>query len=220
MDNEFRSQIEEQFYRYLLRRGYPPNAIVFEARLSDRFRPGFAINDPERDQRLAYFEVKGAISRANQHEMFEQIKAYADAARGIPVYLATPARSPTFEEPFDFYFVDKENQVQVFPKELFPTFRSLASDAVASRKEKVEESRETTKDFLQWACWILAVLTVILGVADFFFERTGVELISGTRLTLFGVAIALVIIPFAQKLKILGVEYERLSRPSDRKPKS
>ena len=40
--------------------------------------------------------------------------------------------------------------------------------------------------------------------------QSGFVTISATQLALIGVAIALVIIPFSRKLKILGVEFERL----------
>jgi len=188
--------------------------VVFEPRLGEMHRPDFAVTDPVFDQRLAYFEVKVQLTPATQHRVFVQLKAYANAARavGASVYLATPAQVPTSEEPFDFYRVDKDDSVQPLPQSLFPNYRSLSSDVIAIRKEKIESSREKTKDHFQFACWFLAGVVLILTGLDFIFDRYMIELIDTNRLTLLGITVALIVIPFAQKFKILGIEYERYMR--------
>ncbi|NJK93296.1 MAG: type I restriction enzyme HsdR N-terminal domain-containing protein [Blastochloris sp.] len=138
MTPNFHSELEEHFYAYLLNRGYPRDSILFEVRLGDRHRPDFAVTDLSRDQHIAFFEMKAQITPATQSRIFEQIKAYSEAAKavGAPCYLVTPAKSPTFEEPFDFYYVDKDNNVQQLAKELFPSYPSLASNSAATKKSR------------------------------------------------------------------------------------
>jgi hypothetical protein len=58
------------------------------------------------------------------------------------------------------------------------------------------------------------VLTAALAGADFYFkEFRHITLLTPERLTLIGLAIALVVIPYAAKLKAFGLEYERLQTP-------
>ncbi len=223
MPETFHSEAESQFFEYLLKKGYPRDSISFEPRLGDRHRPDFAITDPATDQRLAYFEVKGQIRSDRQVNAFEQIKKYAEAARpsGSSVYLASLAKSPTLDEPFDFYYVNKDNSVEALPRELFPTFNSLAADVLAGRKANLESSREQTRDHFQIVCWILAVVVLALAIADFVCDQKAIELIDATRLTLLGIVVALIVIPFAQKFKVMGIEYERFVRQlKDEKKKS
>lgn len=168
MHENFHSEVEAQFFEYLLKKGYPRDAIAFEPRLGDQRRPDFAVSDPSINQRLAYFEVKGQIRSDRRMSAFAQLKKYAEAAKatGASAYLAALATSPTLGEPFDFYYVGKDDSVQSLPKELFPTYNSLVSDVIAGRKANLESSRKQTKDHFQIACWVLAGVVLLLAIAD------------------------------------------------------
>jgi hypothetical protein len=215
------SEIEQQFYAYLVKRGYPRDSIAFEVQLGDRHRPDFAIIDLFKDQRIAFFEIKAAITPSTQKRIFDQIREYSEAAKnvGAPCYLVTPAKSPTFEEPFDFYYVDKDDSVQQLAKELFPSYPSLASNSVATKREQIDNDTKETKDYFQKVCWNLACLVFIVAIADFICDQKAIELVDATRVTLLGITIALFVIPYAQKLKILGIEYERYLQESRTKTK-
>ena len=104
--------------------------------------------------------------------------------------------------------------IQFDPRE-FPTFASLSSDITASKKDTLQQAKKTATDHFMLTCWILAFVMAAITIADFTLELDGVKLISSTRLTLIGIVVALVIIPFAQKLKILGIEYERWNKPRE-----
>ncbi len=216
MKEPFHSEVETKFFEYLLKRGYPRDAITFEPHLGERLRPDFAITDPLLDQRLAYIEVKNRLRPKSMHQAFEQLKVFAVAAKvvGASVYLAAPSEKPTAEEPFDFYYVDKDDSVKLLPTALLPTYHSLLSDVVATRKAQIETSREQTKDHFRIACWILAAVVFILTIVDFICDLNAIEVMNATRLTLLGISVALIVIPYAQKLKILGIEYERYVQKS------
>ena len=212
----FHSAVETQFFEYLLKRGYPRDAITFEPYLGERLRPDFAITDPVLDQRLAYIEVKNRLMPNGMHQAFKQLKTYASAAKavGASAYLAIPSEKPTIEEPFDFYYVDKNDSVKLLPTELLPTYHSLLSDVVATRKAQIETSQEQTKDYFRITCWILAAVVFILIVVDFVCNLNAIEVMNATRLIMLGISVALIVIPYAQKLKILGIEYERYVQKS------
>lgn len=90
----------------------------------------------------------------------------------------------------------------------FPRSPAVVEGARASVLAAVSKERRRTFDGFKAACWGLALLTLLVGVAD----ATGRFELSPTRLALLGVVIALVVIPFAGKLKVLGVEFERLQK--------
>jgi hypothetical protein len=77
------SEIEQQFYAYLVKRGYPRDSIAFEVQLGDRHRPDFAIIDLFKDQRIAFFEIKAAITPSTQKRIFDQIREYSEAAKNV-----------------------------------------------------------------------------------------------------------------------------------------
>ncbi len=211
MNPSFHSELEQEFHQFLLKKGYPADAIAFEARLGDRYRPDFAITDLSRDRRIAFFEVKGAVDDSVQRKVFAQLIAYSKAARavGAPCYLVVRAKGPAFDKPFDFYYVDSGNSVQPLSPELFPSYHSLSANSVATTKEQIATDIEQTKDRFQTVCWVIAGIFFILAIVDFFCDQAAIELVDSTRLTLLGIVVALVVIPFAQKFKILGIEYER-----------
>jgi hypothetical protein len=67
--------------------------------------------------------------------------------------------------------------------------------------------KQTVSDQLKWICWLLAGACTALGLIDFFWQEKGI--LNPSRLALIGVVIGLVILPFAQRLKLLGMEFER-----------
>lgn len=222
MEEHFNSHVESQFFEYLLKRGYSRDSIMFEPYLGNKFQPDFAINDPGSAQRLAYFEVRGSLYQVRGEKYLKRLKAYSAEARAIntPFYIVIPSDNPTETEPFDFLFVNEQGDFETLPKELFPTFRSLSSDVIATQKVDVKVLREKTKDAFQVVCWTLAGSAILLVIVDFFCDLYRIELIDSTRLTLLGVIVALIVIPFSQKFKFLGVEYERLNKTQSETSKS
>ncbi len=81
----------------------------------------------------------------------------------------------------------------------------LASGDRAVAIEETKEVRRGSIDAFQCLCYLLAVALSVALVLDF------LEVIDWTqpRILLLGAAAALIIIPHAAKLKILGVEFER-----------
>ena len=53
-------------------------------------------------------------------------------------------------------------------------------------------------------------------IADFVCAQYEIELLTTERMALLGACVALVVIPFAQKFKGLGIEWEKAKRDEDR----
>lgn len=58
-------------------------------------------------------------------------------------------------------------------------------------------------------CYCTAAGALLVAIADFVLKQRGVTVLTAERLTLLAVAAALVIVPYLQKFKALGVEIER-----------
>jgi hypothetical protein len=77
----------------------------------------------------------------------------------------------------------------------------------SNQKQMVTDQQQTVTGQLKWICWVLAAAVAALGLIDFFWEEKSI--LNPSRLALVGVVIGLVILPFAQRLKLLGIEFER-----------
>ncbi|MCK5594869.1 hypothetical protein KAI19_01675 [bacterium] len=69
-----------------------------------------------------------------------------------------------------------------------------------------ERKRESAFNFFKAICWILSFLLFVVLLLDI----QDIVSITPERLALIGGIVALIIIPFAKRLKILGMEFERL----------
>jgi hypothetical protein len=74
-----------------------------------------------------------------------------------------------------------------------------------------EEKKETTDQFLV-VCFVAAAFAVALAVADFICSRYDIKLLTTERMALVGTAIALVVIPYSQKIKGFGFEFDRAAK--------
>jgi len=79
---------------------------------------------------------------------------------------------------------------------------SSRTSAIGIKNQEIKK----TADWFKVVCWICAVVVVALAICDNIVLFT----ISSTQLALIGVAVALALIPFSRKLKVLGIEFERL----------
>lgn len=72
--------------------------------------------------------------------------------------------------------------------------------------ESVKNKKEIVVDSFKFACWILAFVVLIIGIL----AKLKIFELDATDLTIISIVIALILVPFASKLKILGFEFERL----------
>lgn len=207
------SEIEEQFRSYLLAKGFPANTIIAEPIIGGRSRADIAIIDVKNSELLAAFEIKATSEGHTLRQAFNQLKEYANALKGlgIPIYLVIPARGPTFQEPFQFYKIRLDGEIEEVPNALFPTFEALAAGKGALKKDEIKREQLDTTDQFRRICSYIAILCLFLIVFDIYSANSDwkFEVLTTQRLTLLGAAISLFVIPYAQKIKALGFEYER-----------
>lgn len=209
------SKIEEKFFQHLLELGFPKSSVIYEPVFQPigdgrRYRPDFALLDPKTNELLAIVEIKGRNDSDTLLRAMQQVRQYITALRDRSVrgFVVTPAQSGGF----DFYTLGEDDKPKQVPSSSFLHFESLSSARNAENKEILaEEKKETIDQFLD-VCFSAAAVSVIIAIADFICTRFAVTLLTTNRMILIGVAIALVVIPYVQKFKGLGIEIERAAK--------
>jgi hypothetical protein len=216
MDRESHRLLEQKVVSHLKAAGYPPAALVFEpillpADAGHRYRPDLGILDPERNEFLAVIEVKARVDAAVIEHTAAQLTEYVEAlgSRQIPAFLAvTNVNSDAIE----LFRLGADGKLAECAREEFPSYAQLRSAGSASSKTAVRAGVERTTDRFRLVAWILAFVLLAIVAADVYFkELHKVSVLTPERLTLIGISIALVLLPYAAKLKAFGLEFERVT---------
>ncbi len=182
-------------------------AVARDWSVGGRFKADIAFLDPKTDRPLALFEVRTKRDPKAVQGAVEQLRSFRTALGNvdIPLYVVVGAIPP------EFYRVPAEGAVRgleelVQEKGLPDPGRLLTRGRASTQATQRVERRSTVKLFMA-VCWILAAILVVVLVLDL----VGTIELTPARLSLIGAIAGLVIIPFAGKLKVLGLEFERAS---------
>ena len=194
--------------------GFPEGSILFEPSFEPigagvRYRPDFAIVHPESKEPLAIIEVKGEHVPQGLERGIEQLSRYVDALKdkSIKPFLALSSGS---DGKFTF-FIPEDGKPKEVPSSSLLNYEALLSSRYIEKKEHIsEEKKETTDQFVKVCRWVSFVV-LLLVIGDFILSLYDIKLLTTERMVLLTAAIALIIIPYAQKFKGLGVEWERYS---------
>lgn len=206
------SAIEKQFHDYLVSLGFTPDSIIYEpvfkpSSNGKRYRPDFAVLDTKTHELLAIIELKGTTDQSRLEAALHQVRWYTNQLQNpsVRAYVATPSTGAGI---FDFYQADEDGRL----KKVDPSFleaASLTSASSAEKKEILAEKKKRTIDSFFIVCYAAASIAFLTAVSDFFLGLHGVTVLTPERLILLGSAAGLLIIPFLQKFKALGIEIER-----------
>ena len=215
------SEFEARVAAFLRERGYPEDSIVPEARVESKsgkrvFRPDFLIVDPQREERLAIIEAKAIDLGKSRCSVQDQLLGYSNALAepATETFLVTPGVNGT---DLAFHRLSEDGELEEFPASDFPRFPALIANKLAAGKKSVEQKqKEAADDFKQRCSWIAAI-AFLLVVLDFFLDMKKMEVLNPERLTVLGAISLLLVVPYAAKLKVLGLEWERYNvrRKSD-----
>ncbi|GGB91519.1 hypothetical protein GCM10011352_16960 [Marinobacterium zhoushanense] len=128
----------------------------------------------------------------------------------IPVFLVTPSSNQIF--PFDLYIFDIDGGLIPTDFALFPTFPTLTAEDAAERKSGLRIEKVEAVESFQKVSWVLAFIVFAIVVADFICAQNDIVLLTTERMALIGAVVALIVIPFAQKFKGLGIEWEKATK--------
>ncbi|EOC1344946.1 hypothetical protein ACI09M_004401, partial [Cronobacter dublinensis] len=178
------------------------------------YRPDFAIIDPEKKEYLAIIEIK-PDRLAHSEKSLNQLKRYKQAIGNekIPLFLVTVSSQSDSSLPFSLYSISDSGDLVKSDFNLFPTFRALTAEESAVRKNDIRQKKSETMDTFQRISWSLAVALLLIVIADIRYNFLTTE-----RMALLGACVALIIIPFAQKFKGLGIEWEKVKNSNSKEP--
>lgn len=201
--NTFSSLID-----FLISHGYPKESLMIEWPIDERYRADLAVVDPQTNKPVALFELKRKKTDASFNLAIRQLESYSNALgkEKVPLYVVF---EKTGIPPFEIYYFQKdENKSDIIKISKVPDFLVIKNTIRSKMLAKKEAEQKSTLNYFQIICWIVAFLLFILLILDF----KGIILINAERLALIGAIIGLIIIPFARRLKILGLEFERLKK--------
>lgn len=209
------SLLEQAFFDFLVNSGFEKSSVIFQPRLAktsdiQKFIPDFALVDPKTKSPLAVFEVKSRTNGSLEASL-KQIREYICSLvdRSVLGYVVLPSESG---EGFEFY-TENENGIKKVPVEYLRIASLTLDRSVATKGVLMKEKKETTDQFLR-LCFFISLITFSIALADFIFSIYEISLLSTERMTLLCASIVLVIIPYVEKFKFLGIEIERAQKES------
>ena len=165
---------------------------------------------------MAIIEVKGKII-----DRIDSLKGQLNDYRiaigdtSVPAFLATPSEAYVAEHPFDVFQLKDDGSFEKIDLRLFPTFAALSTNKAVEKKKEISDKKDDiSNSFEIISRWAASTLTVLV-VADFVCSLFNIKLLTAERLTLLGGVVALIVIPYAQKFKGLGIEWEKASTKKD-----
>jgi hypothetical protein len=200
----------QNFINYLKSHGYPENTIAVEYLIDKKYRVDVAVLDLDKNIPIQLFEIKSQKNNDNIRIGIEQLIKFRSNLNNsnIPSYLVFPIeREPYFEViNIDAYMynrkaVENENLI------LQMNFKAQRVARIAEESSIIKQKKEKIVDTFKIACWAIAFFMICIGILS----NRKIITLNATDLTFLGVVIVLILLPFASKLKILGVEFERLS---------
>lgn len=189
---------------YLTAHGYPPESLAIEYPIG-KYRVDLAVIDLDSKEPIALFEIKQERAPFTEKYGRKQLESFLKflGTKSIPTYLVFVKDGTP---PFEIERVAIEEKYVPSGKVL--DFNILQSSSRSTLLAEIKQKRKKTVDALTAICWLMAaVLIVLLGL-----DAIGMLTISPVHLTIGGVIIALLLIPFASRLKIMGFEFERRSK--------
>lgn len=222
---ELRSKIELNFYNAIMQvlraKGYPEDSLIYEPVFNigeKTFRPDFGIIDPLRNERLVIIEVvngKNEFMRDRDIKRLSSLLLHPQIRNAI-LLLAQPAEDASKEFPFDLFRLEQDGELIEYHIDALPTFSSLTSNVIVARRDDLKDEEKKTTNKFKALCFVIAFLLIILFVSDIICESKNYKLITPERLTLIGIISALMVLPFAAKIKFLGIEFENLIGKQDK----
>ena len=186
--------------------GYPEDSVRFEFAVSSskgqRRYIDVAIIDPVTNDVVAIIEVKNGAKGNALNAAARQVASYA---KFLP------------SSPLSFIYVfegdskqigmvnEADGGVTLIPS--LPSFNSLLTGGRAQNKVEAKSKSNRVTDSFSLVCYLLALLIGLILALDI----AGIYKFSSQQLTLLGIFIGLLIIPYAAKFKLLGMEFERYS---------
>ena len=192
---------------YLIAYGYPESSLGIEWPIG-KYRADLVIVDPDTKEPVAIFEVKSRRTPQSEKSGKSQIESFLKALgnTSVPAYLVFGSEgAPSIEiQRISFGDEDVQNTERIFSAESILDFTTLTKSRRNIMIAETNNERKRVVDRFFIVCWVCGVA---IGLILLFRIP-----LSGLDLILIGAMICLILLPYASKLKFLGLEFERLSK--------
>ena len=198
--------IREALFRELSELGYPEAAVRFEfpVSLGRHLRQyiDVAIIDPDTSDVIAIIEINGSAKSEVVENAAKQVASYSKMLPSAPMAFVYAydgierSIGRVSEEDASF------DEIPSLPK-----FKSLRSGGRAHQKIESKNKTNRVTDSFTVYCYVLAMLVAVILALDI----ASIYKFSSQQLSLLGIFIGLIVIPYAAKFKLLGMEFERFS---------
>lgn len=204
-DNAFFQAATDALRARLESSGIPKEAVVRDWAIGDRYRADMAILDVATKSPIAVIELRNSANQQAIDSARRQLESFAQAIGNpnLRQYLGHLRGDRVI-----LYKLHGINGPEDLVESGIPDFAQMVAAGRARNLTDKQTERRAKTDHFKWICWAMAVIIVVVLVIDFFEWYPLTE----ERMALIGAAAALVVIPFAGKLKMLGVEFERAAR--------
>lgn len=199
------AETREHLSKELRELGYPESAIRYEFSVSvgkKRRYIDVAIIDPDTNNVIAIFEVKNSNINIEKQQVAHQLQSYSKLFPSSPL-----AFIYTYHDHKSHIGLlnEEDSIIEIIPN--IPKFSTLLTGDRA--QQKIENTKKSSRvaDSFTTACYLLAFLVAAILVLDI----SNIYKFSSQQLTLLGIFIGLLVIPYAAKFKLLGMEFERYS---------
>lgn len=205
------SEMARNFIDYLKNNGYPEESITAEYAISENIRADIVIIDPSTRIPVQLFELKKIKNKSTIDYGIKQIKASLSQLenKNIPAYIVFPSD----EDDHNFEIIDmnsikpiEESPInQAINKSTILNYKAQKNARINEEANIVKGKKKTTLDIFSFICWFIAFCLVLVIIMT----KLKMFSIDANDMIIIGAIIALVLMPFASKLKVLGIEFER-----------
>ncbi|MDR0515578.1 MAG: hypothetical protein LBH25_00865 [Fibromonadaceae bacterium] len=202
--------IVEIFIRYLKERGYPEDSIGVEYKIGKNYRVDVAILDRKQNIPIQLFELKinnSERSKKNGRVQLERSRTILKD-KDIPAYLVFPKNESPYFEVLDIDSEKKDDSEGISNENfLIFNYQAQRNKVLYKKAENKKQEKENTINVLKIVSYLLGVFVLVLAILS------KVELFKmyPEDLVMLSLLIVLFLIPHASKIKILGIEFERLT---------
>jgi hypothetical protein len=211
----YNTQLEmiNRFIECLLNNNYPKESIAVEYNVGERYRVDIAIIDPNRKVPIQFFEIKKIKNNETLFSGKKQLQRYRSffSEKNIPAYLVFPKDVTPY---FEIINIDIDNDDLKINKNdteykngnIILNYHAHLNARISENIQTIKKEEKKVVDIFKIESWIIGIVVFIIG----FLSKIGLFTLDAKDLSLLGITIALFLIPYAGKLKILGLEFERL----------
>jgi hypothetical protein len=190
----------ESILKHLIANGYPPESLATEWRSGKHgLVYDIAIIDPKTTELISLIELKVQSELMSSSTAIREIREsfLRINKKNVQFFFVSVKNDSLHFSQFIPNLINFEKG-EFIPLEGIPNFENLL---IKSRGENRKDAQEK----IEIICWISAV---VIGIILFLNFTHYIE-ITYVQLTLLGAIIALILIPFASKIKIFNIEFER-----------